>query len=60
MTKMTARTGAFAGVRRFLDGAADTIAFTKGAMDICHTPEHVFRARGTSRDQAMRDYISRF
>ena len=36
------------------------IIFTKGAMDICHTPEHVFRARGTSRDQAMRDYISRF
>ncbi|TDH38587.1 hypothetical protein E2A64_05665 [Pseudohoeflea suaedae] len=60
MTKTTARAGTFAGVRRFFDHAADTIAFTKGAMDIYHTPDHIFRERGTTRDQAMRDYISRF
>ena len=29
-------------------------------MEIANTPDHIFRARGTTRDQAMREYISRF
>lgn len=44
---------------RFFTATADMFEFAREANEIAHTPENVFRARGTSRDQALRDLISR-
>ncbi len=43
-----------APVGRFFSGVASAVDVAREFKDIYETPEHVFRARGTTRDAAMR------
>lgn len=45
-------------ISRFFSGAAQSIRFARRANEIANTPDSVFRARGTTKDQALRDLIS--
>jgi len=42
-------------VRRFFSAAAESINFAFQADRLVHTPEDAFKARGTTRQQALRD-----
>lgn len=42
-------------IRRFISAAAKSIDFALKADRLVHTPEDVFTARGTTRQQAIRD-----
>jgi hypothetical protein len=44
----------FTPVGRFFGEAASMISVARELQDIHNTPEHVFRARGTTRDAAIR------
>ncbi|MCC0034373.1 MAG: hypothetical protein H6887_03765 [Hoeflea sp.] len=44
-------------VRRFFSAAVKSIDFALKADRLAHTPEDAFRARGTTRQQAIRDLI---
>jgi len=46
-------------VSRFFRGAANSISFAFQVDRLANTPEDVFQARGTTRQQAIRDLISR-
>lgn len=45
-------------VRRFFSAAAQSINFAFEADRLAHTPENDFQARGTTRQQAIRDLIN--
>ncbi|MEM5495622.1 hypothetical protein [Hoeflea sp. AS16] len=44
-------------VRRFFSAAAKSIDFAFKADRLAHTPEDAFKARGTTRQQAIRDLV---
>ncbi|MCY0093825.1 hypothetical protein [Hoeflea ulvae] len=46
-------------VSRFFSAAASSIDFAFQADRLARTPEDVFTARGTTRQQAIRDLIAR-
>ncbi|MEQ8481744.1 MAG: hypothetical protein RIC18_13885 [Hoeflea sp.] len=43
--------------RNFFSAAARSIGFAREAQTIYRTPEEVFVARGTTRQQALRDLV---
>ncbi len=45
-------------VRRFLSAAVQSISFASQADRLAHTPESAFHARGTTRQQAIRDLLN--
>ncbi|MGJ8572027.1 MAG: hypothetical protein ACSHXI_15145 [Hoeflea sp.] len=46
-------------VSRFFRAAANSINFAFQVDRLAHTPEDAFKARGTTRQQAIRDLIAR-
>ena len=46
-------------VRRFFSAAAQSINFAFQADRLVHTPDEAFKARGTPRQQAIRDLADR-
>lgn len=44
-------------VRRFFSAASQSINFAFQAERLVHTPDRAFEARGTTRQQAIRDLI---
>lgn len=44
-------------VSRFFGGAADSFRFASEANRLIETPDHVFRARGITREKAIRDLM---
>lgn len=44
---------------RFVANAAETLSLARAVQDVYNTPDYVLRARGTTRDQAMRDLLAR-
>ena len=49
----------FSSVSRAVLGIAETFSIAREMQTIADTPEHVFRARGTSRDAALRAMAKR-
>lgn len=49
----------FSSVGRAFTGFADTLAAARELNELCHTPEAAFRARGTTRDAAIRAAVKR-
>lgn len=43
---------------RFFGGAAESFRFASEASRLAETPDHVFQARGTSRDKALRALLN--
>ena len=43
---------------RFFDNAARSIRVASAAASLVETPDHVFKARGTTRDAAIRDLLN--
>jgi hypothetical protein len=50
---------ALSSVGQFVDGVFNAVHFAHEAQRIAGTPEDVFRARGTTRDQALRKVLSK-
>ena len=48
----------FSPARRFFDNAARSILFASAARNLADTPDHVFKARGTTRDAAIRNLLN--
>jgi len=46
-------------IARFVTGAAEAFSLARAVQDVYNTPEHILRARGTTRDQALRDLLAR-
>ncbi len=55
MSRFFRRNGPLA---RFVTGAAETFSLARAVQDVYNTPEHVLRARGTTRDQALRNLLA--
>lgn len=45
---------------RFFSGAARSIRFATQADRLANTPDHVFQARGTTRQRELRDLLDQF
>ncbi|AKI01590.1 hypothetical protein IMCC20628_02895 [Hoeflea sp. IMCC20628] len=43
--------------RRFFSGVADSFSFARQANLLSHTSDATFRARGTTREQAIRNLM---
>lgn len=56
MSRFFRRNGPLA---RFVTNAAETFSLARAVQDVYNTPEHILRARGTSRDKALRDLLAR-
>lgn len=44
-------------ISRFFSAAAQSLNFAFQAERLAHTPEDAFKARGTTRQQALRDLV---
>jgi len=49
---------ALGSVGHFFDGLFDAVHFAHQAQKIAGTPDRVFRARGTTREQAMKKFLA--
>lgn len=49
----------FSSFGRIVTGFGDSLATAREIQDLYNTPEHVFRARGTTRDAAVRAAVKR-
>ncbi|MCI5076306.1 hypothetical protein [Oricola sp.] len=49
----------FSSFSRAVTGFAGTIAVAREMNELFNTPDHTFRARGTTRDAAIRKVMSR-
>lgn len=49
----------FSSVGRAFAGFYDTLAMARELNELCNTPEAAFRARGTTRDAAIRAAMKR-
>ena len=47
-------------VSRFFSGVARSISFASQAERLANTPDHVFQARGTTRQREIRDLLDQF
>jgi hypothetical protein len=50
----------FYSVGRVFNGFAGSLAVARELSELANTPESVFRARGTTRDAAIRATVDRF
>lgn len=48
----------FSPAGRFFDTAARSIRLASAASSLIDTPDHVFKARGTTRDAAIRNLLN--
>ncbi|MGI9402714.1 MAG: hypothetical protein ACR2O0_15765 [Rhizobiaceae bacterium] len=56
--KNTRKNFIFGPVGRFFGSAASSLIVARQANALVNAPDSVFRARGTTRDQALRDLMN--
>jgi hypothetical protein len=59
MTRVIRRSRqALGSVGHFVNGVFSAVDFAREAQQIVGTPDNVFRARGTTRERVLRDFLS--